>query len=105
MATCSYIESMASTGIRELKDNLSRYVRRSEAGERIRVTAHGRVVAELVPPTKGPRGVRGHRFEQLIAEGVIRPAVEGGDPLAAWPDIQLPRGIAAQLIDSDRGEA
>jgi hypothetical protein len=34
---------MISAGIRELKDNLSRYVRRIEAGERIRVTAHGRV--------------------------------------------------------------
>jgi antitoxin (DNA-binding transcriptional repressor) of toxin-antitoxin stability system len=28
---------MRSTGIRELKDNLSRYVRRIEAGERIAV--------------------------------------------------------------------
>lgn len=30
---------MTSTGIRELKDNLSKYVRRIEAGERIAVTA------------------------------------------------------------------
>jgi prevent-host-death family protein len=44
------------TGIRELKDNLSRYIRRIEAGERISVTAHGRVVAELVPP--GGRAAR-----------------------------------------------
>ena len=27
-------------GIRDLKDNLSRYIRRIEAGERIAVTAH-----------------------------------------------------------------
>ena len=38
------------TGVRELKDNLSRYIRRIEAGERIVITAHGRVVAEFVPP-------------------------------------------------------
>ena len=38
------------TGIRELKDNLSRYIRRIEAGEHVVVTAHGRIVAELVPP-------------------------------------------------------
>jgi hypothetical protein len=31
---------MTMTGIRELKDNLSHYVRRTEAGERIAVTAH-----------------------------------------------------------------
>lgn len=36
---------MASTGIRDLKDNLSRYIRRIEGGERIAITAHGRVVA------------------------------------------------------------
>ena len=37
-------------GVRELRDNLSRYIRLVEKGERIAVTAHGRVVAELVPP-------------------------------------------------------
>src|ERR1700682_1098097 len=35
IATCSYIRAVTSTGIRELKDNLSRYIRRIEAGERI----------------------------------------------------------------------
>jgi hypothetical protein len=28
-----------------------------------------------------------------------------GDPFEEWPDIRLPRGTAADLIDSDRGEA
>ena len=93
------------TGIRELRDNLSRYIRRIEAGERIAITAHGRVVAELVPPgtTKGARERR--RFDELVAAGVIRPAIEAGDPLEGWPDIRLPPGTAAELIDSDRGEA
>ena len=54
VATSGYIYQM-ETGIRELKDNLSRYIRRIEAGERISVTAHGRVVAELVPPGTAPR--------------------------------------------------
>ena len=105
VATCSYIENMTSTGIRELKDNLSRYIRRIEAGERIAVTAHGRVVAELVPPVKGSRARRPSRYEELVATGVIRPALEAGDPLEEWPDIRLSRGTAAQLIDTDRGEA
>ena len=98
---------MTSTGIRKLKDNLSRYIRRVEAGERIAVTAHGRVVAELVPPAKASKAGRRSRtqYDELIATGVIRPALEGGDPLQEWPDIRLPRGTAAHLIDSDRGEA
>lgn len=93
------------TGVRQLKDNLSRYIRRVESGERILVTAHGRVVAELVPPGSGPRTARRSRFDELVATGVIRPPVEAGDPLEDWPDIRLPRGTAADLIDSDRGEA
>ena len=90
------------TGIRELKDNLSRYIRRIEAGERISVTAHGRVVAELVPPGTGAAR---SRWDDLIAAGVLHPPLESGDPFEDWPDIRLPRGTAAELIDSDRGEA
>lgn len=62
--------------MRKLKDNLSRCLRRIEAGERTAVSAD-----------------------------VIRAAIEDGDPLEDWPDIRLPRGTAAALIDSDRGEA
>jgi antitoxin (DNA-binding transcriptional repressor) of toxin-antitoxin stability system len=60
------------TGIRQLKVNLSRYVRRIEAGERISVTAHGRVVAELVPPGGGVRTSSGSRWEELLAAGRSR---------------------------------
>ncbi len=95
---------MASTGIRELKDHLSRYIRRVESGERIGITAHGRVVAELVPP--GTHATRtSSRFEELIGSGAIRPPLEAGEPSQEWPDIELPPGSAADLIDSDRGEA
>lgn len=91
-------------GIRELKDNLSRYIRQIEAGERVVVTAHGRVVAELVPPAAEHRG-RVSQFDLLIASGVITQPAEDGDPLEDCPEIRLPRGTAAQLIDSDRDEA
>jgi prevent-host-death family protein len=95
---------VTTTGIRELKDNLSRYIRRIEAGERIAITAHGRVVAELVPPG-AKTALTPSRFDELVASGVIRPPLEAGDPTAGWPDIRLPAGTAAELIDADRGEA
>jgi antitoxin (DNA-binding transcriptional repressor) of toxin-antitoxin stability system len=95
---------MMSAGIRDLKNNLSLYVRRIEAGERIAVTAHGRVVAELGPPSAGARGHRQSRYDALVAAGVVRPPLESGDPLEDWPDLRLPRGTAAELIDADRGE-
>ena len=103
MATCGYNVRVTSTGIRDLKDNLSRYIRRIEAGERIAITAHGRVVAELVPPGSRTRGVPS-RFDELVASGVIRPPLEAGDPTEGWPTIRLPAGTAAGFIDADRGE-
>ncbi len=92
---------MTSVGIRELKNNLSHYVRQVVAGRRIVVTDRGRVVAELVPP--GPAGHRLSRYEELVASGVVRPALEKGDPLADFPPLGLPAGTAAGLIDEDRG--
>jgi prevent-host-death family protein len=95
---------MTSTGIRHLTNNLSRYIRRAEAGERIAITARGRVVAELVPPRRVTKGGRSKRLDELVAAGFIRPALESGDPTEGWPDIRLPRGTATELIDADRGE-
>ena len=96
---------MTSTGIRELKDNLSRYIRRIEAGERIAVTAHGRVVAELGPPARATRAGRRTQYDDLVAAGIVRLPLESGDPLADWPTLHLPAGTAAQLIETDRGVA
>jgi len=36
-------------GVRELRQNLSKYLRRVERGERLEVTEHGRPVAVLAP--------------------------------------------------------
>jgi prevent-host-death family protein len=94
---------MISTGIRDLKNNLSRYVRRVAAGERVAVTDRGRVVAELVPPGGGAAGGRS-RYDALLAAGLIRPALEEGDPLADLPALALPRGTSAALVDEDRAE-
>jgi prevent-host-death family protein len=77
------------TGIRDLKNNLSRYIRRIEAGERVVVTARGRVVAELVPPGAGSRSQRSE-FDRLVACGTITPPIEDGDPLEGCPEIRLP---------------
>jgi prevent-host-death family protein len=93
-----------SAGIRELKNNLSEYVRRTEAGERIAVTAHGRVVAMLVPPAAATRGRRRSRYDELVEQGIIRPAEESGVPLEGWVGLGLPKGTAAALIDADRGD-
>lgn len=91
------------TGLSELRNNLGRYIRQVEAGERVLITAHGRVVAELVAPSAVNREPN-RQFDRLVASGVITPAAEDGDPLEGCPQIRLPRGTATALIDSDRDE-
>lgn len=101
---------MMSVGVRELKNNLSRYVRDVERGKRVAVTAHGRVVAELVPPGGTRHGRREtkkklSRWEQLLADGAIRPALEDGDPFEGEDTTPLMRpGEGLAILDWLRGE-
>ena len=54
-------------GIRELRQDLSRYLRRVRAGERLIVTEHGRPLAVLAPWADD-----GHVLDRLIADGQAR---------------------------------
>jgi prevent-host-death family protein len=92
-----------TAGIRALKDHLSDYIRRVEQGERVAVTVHGRVVAELVPPA-AHRAPAGSRLSQLVEAGLVQPPEGPQAPFDGWPDIRLPAGTATRLVDEDRGE-
>lgn len=70
---------MERIGIRELRQNASRYVRRVAAGEVIEVTDRGKPVARLVPPQT--LTVR----ERLIAEGKLVAAKSSEDLLNLEP--------------------
>ncbi len=59
---------MAEAGIRDLRDHLSRYLERVQAGEELTVTDRGRPIARLVPVDE-PRP-----FDRLLAEGLITTA-------------------------------
>lgn len=59
---------MTEAGIRELRDHLSRYLERVQAGEELTVTDRGRPVARLIPVGE-PRP-----FDRLVAEGIVEPA-------------------------------
>ena len=99
---------MLSVGIRELKNNLSRYLREVATGKRVLVTDRGHVVAELRPPEDAGAGAdRRSRYDRLVAAGVIRAPRGAGDPFAAWPapgTVQLRPGTVQALIDEDRDE-
>ena len=77
---------MNTVGIAQLRQNLSRYLRRVEQGERLLVTDRNRPVAELGPPPTS-----GAAVDRLIAEGRVSrpmrrglpgPLELGGDPYA-----------------------
>ncbi|MCC6223808.1 MAG: type II toxin-antitoxin system prevent-host-death family antitoxin [Thermoleophilia bacterium] len=89
---------MTSTvGVAELRQNLSRYLRRVERGERLLVTDRNRPVAELGPPPS-----TGAALDRLIAEGrVSRPRCRGlPEPLALGGD---PYALS-RALDEIRGE-
>jgi prevent-host-death family protein len=88
---------MTTVGVAELRQNLSKYLRLVERGERLVVTDRNRPVAELGPPPSD-----GGALEQLIAEGrLARPLRRGiPEPLALDGD---PYGLSTAL-DEVRGE-
>lgn len=82
-------------GVRELKQNLSRYLERVAGGETVRVTDRGRPKALLVPvPDSAP-------LDRGIEEGWIRPPKRTG--LTDGPRSVGSRPVA-DLLAEDRGE-
>jgi prevent-host-death family protein len=80
------VNTSATVEAAELRQNLSRYLRLVEQGERLIVTDHNRPVAELGPPPTPPSEI-----DRLVAEGRLsRPRRRGlpgplrldGDPRA-----------------------
>jgi prevent-host-death family protein len=62
-----YMESRR-VGVRELRQTLSKYLRRVERGERLEVTEHGRPVAVL-----GPLPAADRPLTRLVASGRLSP--------------------------------
>jgi prevent-host-death family protein len=63
---------MITIGVRELRQQASRWLTRVKAGERIIVTERGRPVAELVPVS--PQAAPGQTLIRLVADGLASPA-------------------------------
>ena len=78
---------MERIGVRQLRQDASRYLERVKAGETVEVTERGRLIALLVPPHPAT-GAR----ERLIAAGRLIPASGS---------LRLPRRVHA---DADSGD-
>jgi prevent-host-death family protein len=84
-----------TVGVRELRENLSAYLDRVQAGEEVIVTERGRRVARIVGPSK---------LDQLIAEGRANPPRRAKQPvrLEDLPAVDGSPGLAEVAI-RDKG--
>jgi antitoxin (DNA-binding transcriptional repressor) of toxin-antitoxin stability system len=62
---------MVEIGVRELRQNASRWLARVKAGESFVVTERGRAIAQLTPLRAA---LPGTRLAQLIDDGLAQPA-------------------------------
>jgi prevent-host-death family protein len=86
-----------TVGIAELRQNLSRYLRRVGNGERLVVTDRNRPVAELGPaPSTGPD------LDRLIAEGRTSRPPRSGLPEAL--KLTGDRRALSRALDDIRGD-
>ena len=99
---------MKAIGVRELKAQLSRYLREVQTGEIVLVTDRGRVIAELRSPTVAPKP------ESEIDRKLRLMAERGGLRIGEPHDPELyrrippmppaPEGTAQRLINEEREE-
>ncbi|KQZ09906.1 prevent-host-death protein [Microbacterium sp. Root53] len=85
--------NVATIGIRELRDGLSRHLAEVREGTEITVTDHGRPIAKIVP-IGDESGL-----ERLIREGYVRLPTSPRRPLP--PPIKA-NGIVSDLIADQR---
>jgi prevent-host-death family protein len=96
-------QGLARVGVRELRQNLSVYLRRIEAGETLEVTDHGRPVARLTPLPAQRMGA----LDRLVSEGRAIPGTGGdladlGPPPEIGPGPALSDVLAAMRDEDDR---
>ena len=91
---------MRRIGIRELRQNASRYIRLVKSGETIEVTEREVPVALLTPL---PSGRAKTPREQLIAEGKLIPGTQDWDSLP--PPKKSPTGLASEEVLEELREA
>ncbi len=92
---------MTRIGVRELRQNASRYLALVKAGETVEVTSRGELVAVLAPPTPSHRD-----RDRLIAAGVLVPAAGRTGRLRDAHPVQAPPGTPsnAELLERQRAE-
>ena len=90
-----------SVGVRELRQNLSVYLRRVEQGESLRVTEHGRPVALLTPFPRSGDTI----LDELEAEGRLeRPRSRRQELPEPLPPVPPGTATVSEILQRMRDE-
>lgn len=92
---------MERIGVRELRQNASRYLALVKAGETVEVTERGELVALLAPPGSS-RSAR----DRLVAAGRLVPATSPTGRLRSPRPVPISAGepTNSELLDAEREE-
>lgn len=96
---CYARRAMERIGIRELRNDVSRVVRRAKAGERLVVTVDGVPAAQIGPLTDR---LKGTTVEDLVAAGLLRPPLAASRPPSARPVKAPPGRTTTELLREHR---
>jgi hypothetical protein len=108
VATGGYLLDMAemkTVGVKELKDNLSAYLREVRRGVRILVSDRSVVIAELREPgtSYGADESLHPLLEEWVRKGLVRLPTRPKTKMPPSP-LRLPNGTATRLLDEERGD-
>jgi hypothetical protein len=98
--------NLKTVGIKELKNNLSAYLREVRRGTRVFVSDRNRIVAELHEPTAGYAvdDQIDPKLAEWIDRRIVSPPTAKKTKLPISP-VRLDEGIVARLIDEGRGDS
>jgi prevent-host-death family protein len=95
---------MRTVGIRELKNNLSRYLRLVKEGEEILITDRGTVVASLGPPERSEHPHLPAGFVELARQGRARLGRPNDPALYRKRRPLIDRDLALEILAELRGD-
>lgn len=99
------MKAMKTVGVKELKNNLSAYLRMIHAGYVILITDRNQVVAEMREPVAaGPALSQNPLLSLWIQEGKIKAPAENKKWAHPVSHLKMKEGTAIRLLNEDREE-
>jgi antitoxin (DNA-binding transcriptional repressor) of toxin-antitoxin stability system len=98
------VKAVERVGVKQLKNNLSAYLRQVKRGVRVLVTDRDEVVAELGQPRTGPERSIHPLLAEWARDGKVRLPMSRFRRRLPRSPLKLKAGTAQRLLDEDREE-